>query len=238
MGCCEKYKEISEFLINALECEKAKGVEGYCTQEAGEITDQIKDMEQAMKYHYEALYYKLVCMSMLGVDSEEVLEIKEVMGYNHRHLNNGEFASAGRGHRVMGYNHPMNPMMKEQEFTGAYLHNPEQFRDGMRDVYGYDHDSNMNSSNRRGNNMMSNRSGYDDRRWEDGVDKAYDEYRNAKRHYHETGDQSSKKRMEEQFLKSLEELGEVGLDIYDDADPMMQRKVREVFEKFSNKTKA
>lgn len=231
MGCCEKYKEMSEFLINALECEKAKGVEGYCTAEAGQITDQIKDMEQAMKYHYEALYYKLVCMSMMGVNSEDMLEMKEVMGYNHRHLNNGEFASAGKGHMVYGYNHPMNPMMKEHEFTNAYLHNPEQFRDGMRDIYGYDHGSNMNQSNRRDNGM-------NDRKWEDGADRAYEDYRNAKRHYHENGDMSSKKRMEEQFLKSLEELGEVGLDIYDDADPAMQRKVREVFHKFSDKTKA
>lgn len=227
-NCCEKYKEITEFLINALNCEKAKGVEEYCTKEAGEITDQIKDMEEAMKYHYEGLYYKLVCMAMLGIDSEEMLEMKEVMGYNHRHLKNGEFASAGRGYMVSGYNHPMNPMMKEHEFTGAYLHDPEQFRDGMRSIYSYEHDANnmRNSSNRGGNNMMGNRSSNN-----------WDRYEDAKRHYHATGDPSSKKEMEEHFLKGLKELGEIGLDMFEDADPMMQRRMREEFSKITEDMK-
>lgn len=233
MGCCEKYKEISEFLVSALECEKAKGVEGYCTQEAGEITDQIKDMEQAMKYHYEALYYKLVCMSMLGVNSEDMLEMKEVMGYNHRHLNNGEFASAGRGHVVYGYNHPMNPMMKEHEFTGAYLHNPEQFLDGMRDIYGYDRNSDMNH---RGNDDMRKRSGYDDPMSRDRSNN-WDRYEDARRHYHQTGDPGSKREMEDRFLKNLEELGEAGLDMFEEADPMMQKRLKETFGKFSDKMK-
>lgn len=210
MGFCDDYKDTSKFLNDALKAEVAKGVGCYNSYEAGLITDQIKDMEEAIKYHYEALYYKLVSMAMLGIESEDMLEMKDIMGYNHRHLNNGEFASAGRGHIVSGY----NPTMKEQQFTGAYLRNPEHFRHEMMSKYGYN-----------------------DENWDDGVSKAYKDYQNAMRHYHETGDPSSKKRMEEQFLKSLEEIGEVGLDMFEDADPTMQRKMREAFGKLYDKTK-
>lgn len=209
MGFCDDYKDTAKFLIDALKAEVAKGVGCYNSYEAGLITDQIKDLEQATKDHYEALYYKLVSMAMLGVDSEDMLEVKEVMGYNHRHLNNGQFASAGRGHMVSGY----NPTMKERDFTNAYLHNPEQFRHDMMSTYGYD--------DGRGSMMKNN----------------WDRYEDARRHYHETGNSSSKKEMEEQFLRTLEDLGEAGLDMFEDADPTIQRKFRETFEKFSSKMK-
>lgn len=213
MGFCDDYKDTAKFLIDALKAEVAKGVGCYNSYEAGLITDQIKDLEQATKDHYEALYYKLVSMAMLGVDSEDMLEMKEIMGYNHRHLSNGQFASAGRGHMVSGY----NPTMKERKFTNAYLHDPEQFRHDMMETYGYDSGSrNMGNSN---------------------PSSHWDMYEDARRHYHETGDLSAKKAMEKHFLEILEEMGEVGLDMYEDADPTIQKRMRDTFGKLSDKTK-
>lgn len=107
--CC-----VAETLIGCFKTEIASGLMNVDTDEAGKVTDMIKDMTEAEKNCLEAKYYKLVSEAMAEVpDSDD-----ERMGYNGRRMANGRF----------GYNN----VMSQKPYIDGYLHDPN-FRDNMTD---------------------------------------------------------------------------------------------------------
>lgn len=121
MKRCEDYERTAETLYSWLQTGMAKGVECANAHELGQVTDMIKDMEEAARNHYEACYYKTVIEAMQN--GREPAYGDEAMGYNHRHLSNGQFASAGRGHMVSGYH--SGPYMDQGPYIDAYMHDPD-----------------------------------------------------------------------------------------------------------------
>lgn len=56
--------EIKECLENALYEQVSRNMDGLNVDEAGKVTDMIKDLAQAAKYSAEACYYKTVTKAM------------------------------------------------------------------------------------------------------------------------------------------------------------------------------
>lgn len=86
-------KETKEMLVDALKGRLAQGVEAVDAQEAGEVTDMIKDLAEAEKECWEAAYYKSIVEAMKKADEPER------MGYDNWRYSDGRFAPTGRGTR-------------------------------------------------------------------------------------------------------------------------------------------
>lgn len=195
MERCKEYERAAETLLTWLQAEMNKGSECSDGQALGKVTDMIKDLEQATKYSYESCYYKTVIEAM---ERGEEPTYGESMGYNHRHMANGQFASAGRGHVVSGYN---KPFMDQGPYIDAYLHDPDFKR-------------NMNM-------------GYDDNIQHSRYGTSYDNYKLAKRNYHETKNQKDKELMDQHGMDSVRNLVESAKEIWRDGDPMLKREIKE-----------
>lgn len=88
-------RDSKERLVEAFRAKLSNGIESMDAQEAGEVTDMIKDLAEAEKECYEAAYYqKLV---------EQMEKPEEPMGYDDWRYASGRFAPKGRGTRD-GYN--------------------------------------------------------------------------------------------------------------------------------------
>lgn len=122
----------------------------------------------------------------------------EYMGYNNRRMTNGQYAPAGRGH--MGY----RPYVDQEPYINAYMHDPE-FRDNM--MMGYSKDERSNNSNSE--------------------NSTYYGYQSAKKAYHENGKMSDKERMNSKGMEYTNEVVRNLTDIWEDADPMLKRKIKE-----------
>lgn len=133
MERCKKYEEMSERLTTFAQAELLKGVDCINAKELGEVTDMIKDLEEAARNHYEACYYKSVTMAMNNVPSYDE---ESVMGYNHRHMSNGQFATAGHGHMVRGFHG--TPEMNQQHYIDAYMRDPDFKRNMSQYGQAYD----------------------------------------------------------------------------------------------------
>lgn len=206
MERCNSYGKMAETLKCWLEAELAKGMSSVNTKEAGEVTDMIKDLEEACSKHYEACYYKLVAMAMMDHNNPE----NESMGYNHRHMANGQFASSGRGH-VVGFHHN-KPYVDQGPYIDAYLHDPDfernmsmGYEDTIRGNYGGRQDS--RSSSRYG--------------------RAYDDYQNAKRGYTESRSMKDKERMNSSAMEHVRDVETVLREMWKDGDPMLKREMKE-----------
>ena len=199
MECME---DIKKTLTSWLKEEVSNGKEYFDTQTCGAVSDIIKDMAETTKECYEACYYKTVIEAM-SEDREPVY------GYNHMHLNNGQFASSGKGHYVRGY-HP-GPYMNQMPYIDAYMHDPdfEKHMGGKgHSAMGYDHESRIGNS-------------------KDG--DIYDNYRNAKRHYQDSKSTKDKETMDEHGMMYMEHtLGNLKT-MWKEADPVLKSKMKRDF---------
>lgn len=222
MAKSEEICQIKETLISWLKEEVNTGKDCCHLQSAGDVADMIKDLAKAEKDCAEAMYYTIVGTAMLEAEDPSY----GAMGYNPRHLNNGRFASAGRGHMVYGGHHSggtagfhPGPFTDQEPYINAYLHDPNKFKDTMmKDGMGYD------------NGM------YDRRERDSKHGRAYDEYKEARRHYTASKDPSAKERMDyhammyvDNALEGLQEMWESSDDaalkkrIMDDATRVLNQ---------------
>lgn len=102
----EKICDMKHKLIEAAECEIAKGLDCVSTHELGEVVDMIKDLCEAEEKCVKAAYYD----AMIGEDGEPE---ESKMGYNPRRYASGRYAPKGAGH--MGYIPMQGRMMDEPE---------------------------------------------------------------------------------------------------------------------------
>lgn len=82
-------KETKEKLVDALKAKLAMGIENVDAQEAGEVTDMIKDLAEAEKECWEAAYYESIVKAMKDAD--------DMKGYDDWRYASGRFAPKGRG---------------------------------------------------------------------------------------------------------------------------------------------
>lgn len=185
----EEMKSVKETLLCWVkeEVSKGSGPDGCHVETTGAVVDMIKDFSEAEKDCAEAAYYMIVSSAMLNGDHPSY---EENMGYNHRHLNNGRFASSGRGHMVSGHHSGSagfhgRPFVDQEEYIDGYLHDPN-FIHKMSSM-GY-----TPEFNRMGGQQHSSKYG-----------EAYDDYHEARRHYTESKDPTSKEEMNRHAMRHV-----------------------------------
>lgn len=139
----EELKRNKETLMTWVSNEISNGCQGFDLKGTGEAIDMIKDLSDAEKNCWEAMYYKTVVEAMTSND--------DVMGYNNRRMANGQYAPAGRGH--MGY----RPYVDQEPYIDAYLHDPMRM-----DMMGYRGDSSRGSGRKSNDGGNSSYYGYRD----------------------------------------------------------------------------
>lgn len=122
-------------------------------------------------------------------------------GYNTNRSMNGRFASKGRGMTIgkMGY----KPYMDQEPYIDAYIHDPN-FKENMR--FGYTDWKPMIGDERYG--------------------RAYNDYKEAKRHYTETKSQTDKDNMHLHATEHLNDTLTTLRDIWSGADPELKKRMR------------
>ncbi|MDE7431732.1 MAG: hypothetical protein K2N34_07455 [Lachnospiraceae bacterium] len=209
---------IKKTLISWLKEETNCGKDGIHLQSAGDTSDIIKDISETIKNCYEACYYKTVIEAMSEGRSPSYGEGS--YGYNHRHLDNGEFAGSGRGHIVRGYK--PGPYMDQMPYIDAHLHDPDF------DVHmmGYSNDGN-NTGNSGGSGNSGNRSmGYDNGSRDGAI---YEQYRDARRHYHMSKDAKDKETVDRHCMSYMDNTLKNLKAMWKDADPSLKAKMKKDF---------
>lgn len=196
-------KEIKKRLTSWLKEETSHGKEKFDTPSCGAVSDIIKDMAETMKECYEAMYYKTVIEAMESGESPAYGE-EDVYGYNNRHTSTGRFAKAGRGHVVNGY----RPYVDQEPYIDAYLHDPTFQHRMMNGSMGYDG---------KGRNDRSE------------YGEIYDNYRIAKRHYHDSKSQADREEMDQQCMNYMNHTVKHLKEMWEDADPMLKKRLKEDF---------
>lgn len=207
----EEVTRLKETLLSWVKEEVNGGKECFHVESVGQTMDMVKDLAATEKYCAEALYYMTVIDAMLNTD-EPSYEEGGVAGYNHRHLNNGRFARSGRGHVVNGGGssgfHP-GPFVDQEPYIDAYLHDPnEAWRRGDRRAMGYDDGKDWNGQEK-------SRSKYGE---------AYDNYREARRHYTVSKDAMDKERMDHHTMEHVNNTLESMVEMWESSDDAMLKK--------------
>ena len=210
----EDMEHIKKTLLSWLKEETGCGKNGIDLQSAGDTSDIIKDMSETIKNCYEACYYKTVIEAMK--ENKEPSYGEGSYGYDHRHMDNGKFASSGRGHYVRGYSR--GPYMDQMPYVDAYIHDPN-FEERMM---GYSNDGSDNSD--RISMGYGNGSGDISR---DGV--VYEQYRAAKRHYQTSKDAKAKEAMDAHCMSYMENTMKNLRAMWKDADPKLKERLKADF---------
>lgn len=201
----EKLKTISEIkhkLIDALKSETDKGLECLDAKELGEVTDMIKDLAEAEEKCLKALYYETVVDAMTeGEDGTSRA------GYDHWRYSSGRYAPKGKGH-YSGYHHmPTMDKMDVEMYEPGLL---EKMRMGY-----------TTSMTHRGDN------GTGDGRY----GKAFNDYKEARRHYSKTHSPSDKEDMDHHANTHIMDTITTLREIYQNADPDLRRRMKADCEK-------
>lgn len=218
----KRIHEMMEDLTAYAECEVKKAIEceNYDVNVIGGIIDMVKDLADAEK---NARIAKAMQTEEEDEEAEEKYILKEFMDklgeddgrrfYDRWRYKSGRFAPKGRGHRsgYTPYLHTMEDMYEDGEYDFPerinYRMGYPMGRDGMKDGrYGRYDDTRTarNESSKYG--------------------KSYDRYDDARRHYHDTKDMESMKKMEESFGDILDDFGEIADDTWKDLTPEQKNK--------------
>lgn len=210
MAKTEEIKKTKETLFSWVQQEVSNGKDCFHVESAGQVVDMVKDLAETEKECAEALYYMTVVDAMLNSEGG-------ISGYNHRHLSNGRFARSGRGHMVGGNGnsgfHP-GPFVDQEPYIDAYLHDPNgPWRHQNPRSMGYDDDRDWNA--RRDNDQEKSRSKYGE---------AYDNYREARRHYTVSKDTMDKERMDHHTMEHVNNTLESMMEMWESSDDAMLKK--------------
>lgn len=207
----EDIKETKKKLLCCFKDEISnKGLGAIDTKEAGEVVDMIKDLASVEKDCLEALYYMKVVEAMVNYEEPRY-------GYNaNRSSRTGRYMSKGPGPR-MGFE-PHTPFLEyDNDMTGD---------DYMREaMMGYS-DGRTNYGTRMehlGKENMDSRYG-----------RAYNEYKNMRKHYTETKSPEDRKEMNTHAEEHVHDSIATIRDIWEDADPVLKKRMKEDFTKLVN----
>lgn len=208
----EEVRQAKDTLFSWVKEEISGGKQCFDTDGTGKTTDMIKDLAEAEAKCAESLYYMTVITAML--EGDESSYENGNMGYNHRHLNSGRFARSGRGHVVSGHGssygfHP-GPYMDQEPYIDGYIHDPNDFRRKMNPNMGYDDDRRWDNERENGNKSK--------------YGKAYDDYKEARRHYTVSNKHEDKEKMEHHVMEHVENALESMLEMWESSDDVMLKK--------------
>lgn len=208
----EEVKQAKETLFGWVKEEISGGKQCFDVDSTGKTIDMVKDLAETEAKCAESLYYMTVIAAML--EGDEPSYENGNMGYNHRHLNSGRFAKSGRGHVVSGHGssygfHP-GPFMDQEPYIDGYIHDPNDFRRRMNPNLGYDDGRHWDNEGERGPKSK--------------YGKAYDDYKEARRHYTVSKNHEDKEKMDHHIMEHVENALESMLEMWESSDDVMLKK--------------
>lgn len=193
-------------------------------EQAGQFIDMIKDLYEAEKDAWKACYYKKMVEGMEPMSEEDRKKYKDgPFGYDNWRYSSVRFAPTGHGH-FAGY--------MEEPYMPEYMN--EDMRYG--DISGYsssgrgrsgDSSSSSDSSSRSSSQSGSyGYNGMNDSRY----GRAYNEWRNSRRHYTETNDKHDKEEMDMHAKESLMDATASMRELWKAGDPELRKHIKQTLQ--------
>lgn len=209
----------------AMEQAKAHGFDNITSQE----WDDLKDCMEIVKCAVCADKDYRIVEAMDEAEQEE--KFMGRMGYRGRDARTGRFVHrSGRG-RSAGYT-PYAYMMNEMEdYDDMYDYFPEMLTGYRMGYTGGNRSGNMGNSSSSGSYSGNygggnSRSGYEGMRQPSRYGESYDRYSDRRRHYHESGDADSKKKMEDSIGEVFDDMENVVQDVWKEMTPEQKQKYK------------
>ena len=205
----------------AMEQAKARGFDNLSSQD----WDDLKDCMEIVK--------SAICADKDYREVEAMDDFEKEygrMGYRGRTANGRFVHRSGRG-RSAGYTpylHMMDNGMDDYDMYDDMPYPMTGYRMGYTDGnrggnMGNSSSSGSSSGNYGGGNS---RSGYEGLRQPSRYGEAYDRYSDRRRHYHESGDADSKKRMEDSIVEVFDDMENVVQDVWKEMTPEQKQKYK------------
>ena len=185
------------------------------TDEAGKVVDMIKDLSEAKKDYYKALYYKSIVAAML--------ESEDAYGYNPNRYPSGRYAPAGRGRKgyeIMPYIDRPYDMGDTDLSEILRMGYNAGGRSGIKT-----HDLSGSSTLYDGNPHVTGKNS--EHSWDDRYGKAYNEYKDSRRYYTETKSPAHKQEMESHATEHIMDTISTVREIYKNSEPELRRKIKD-----------
>ena len=186
----------------AMEKAKTHGFDNLSAQD----WDDLKDCMEAVKCAICADKDYRIVEAMDECEQEE--KYLGRMGYDRYRYSNGRFAPKGKGSR-MGYKPYL--YMEDDDWMNEYLNNPEFERNMYR--MGYHPDR----SDMRMDGMNHKQSRYGE---------SYDRYSENRRHYHDSNDTESKRKMDDSMKEYTSDIIRNLTEMWSDADATLRQSMK------------
>lgn len=198
----EEIASMEKQLVSCTKSELAKGVESVDTAEMAQAADMIKDLSKALKNHAEAKYYCAVTKAMEEYDKDEWDE-SERMGYTGGRMSRARSSRTGRFTSNRGGS-------RGRSQSGS-------MRMGFTDTDEYWDDNRYIESEPidRIREMEDPRYG-----------KAYNKFRMARKHYHDTKSATDKEEMSESAKEHMTDTVMTIKEMWKEADPELRRDMK------------
>ena len=205
----------------AMEQAKAHGFDNLTSQQ----WDDLKDCMEIVK--------SAICADKDYREVEAMDDFEKEygrMGYRGRAANGRFVHRSGRG-RSAGYTpylHMMDDGMDDYDMYDEMPYPMTGYRMGYTDgnrggTMGNSSSSGSYSGNYGGENS---RSGYEGMRQPSRYGESYDRYSDRRRHYHESGDADSKKKMEDSIVEVFDDMENVVQDVWKEMTPEQKQKYK------------
>ena len=204
----------------AMEKAKAHGFDNLSSQDWDDLKDCLELVKSAICADKD---YRIV-EAMDEAEQED--KYMGRMGYDRWRYADGRFAPKGRGKR-MGYK-PYLHMMDDEDYA-AYDDMPYPMTGYRMGYTGSRGGGSGNMSGMDGGSDSGNgRYGYDEMnmRKPSRYGESYDRYSDRRRHYHETKDADSKKRMEDSIGEVFDDMENVVQDVWKEMSPEQKQKYK------------
>ena len=208
----------------AMEQAKARGFDNLTTEDWKELECCLKAVSSAICADKD---YRIV-EAMDEAEEEE--KFMGRMGYRGR-ARNGRFVHrSGRG-RSAGYTpylHMMEDGMDDYDMYDEMPYPMTGYRMGYTDGNRGGNMGNSSSSGSYSGNYGggNSRSGYEGMRQPSRYGESYDRYSDRRRHYHESGDADSKKKMEDSIGEVFDDMENVVQDVWKEMTPEQKQKYK------------
>ena len=218
------HKMAMEIGKKVMEEAKAKGLDNFNAEDWEKLKYTMEIVKNAICADKD---YRIVCAMD---EAEEEERFIGRMGYRGR-ARNGRFVHrSGRG-RSAGYTpylHMMEDGMDDYDMYDEMPYPMTGYRMGYTDGNRGGNMGNSSSSGSYSGNYGggNSRSGYEGMRQPSRYGESYDRYSDRRRHYHESGDADSKKKMEDSIGEVFDDMENVVQDVWKEMTPEQKQKYK------------
>lgn len=218
------HKMAMEIGKKVMEEAKAKGLDNFNAEDWEKLKYTMEIIKNAICADKD---YRIVCAMD---EAEEEEKFMGRMGYRGRAANGRFVHRSGRG-RSAGYTPYLHMMEDGMDDYDMYDEMPYPMT-GYRMGYTYgNRGGNMGNSSSSGSYFENygggnSRSGYEGMRQPSRYGESYDRYSDRRRHYHESGDADSKKKMEDSIGEVFDDMENVVQDVWKEMTPEQKQKYK------------